>query len=115
MTANRKVYQIDKDGNKTYLYTETEEIKQTENDIDLLMFQNKNLLDNCNYYKNLYEKNKELLIKYIKHVEMTEGTDFIYETKEEMRIYGSEIEFTEEEISELNKLSEIELTGNTIE
>lgn len=106
MTANRKVYQIDKYGNKTYLHTETEEIKQTENDIDLLMFQNKNLLDNCNYYKNLYEKNKELLIKYIKHIKGINFTDFIYEDSEQFRIYGSEIVFTEEEISELNKLAE---------
>jgi hypothetical protein len=49
---------------------------------------------------------KELLTKYIKHVGECEGTNFIYKDAEEFRIYGSEIIFTDEEISELNKLSE---------
>jgi hypothetical protein len=54
-------------------------------------------------------------LSYIKHIKGINFTDFIYKDSEQFRIYGSEIVFTEEEINELNKLSEIELTGNTIE
>ena len=79
MTANRKVYQIDKDGNKTFLYNESE--------VSVIDY-------------------KELLIKYIKHIKGIEFTDFIYKDSEQFRIYGGEIVFTDEEISELNKLSE---------
>lgn len=76
MTANRKVYQIDKDGNKTFLYNESE--------VSVIDY-------------------KELLIKYIKHVEMCEGINFISDIGDPWT--NSEIEFTEEEVSELNKLS----------
>jgi hypothetical protein len=45
-------------------------------------------------------------LSYIKHIKGINFTDFIYKDSEQFRIYGSEIEFTDEEISELNKLTE---------
>lgn len=104
---DKAVYHIDKHGDKTYLYTENEEImptdEQIKDGIELLKAQNKNLLDNCNLYKNLYEKNKELLIKYIKHIENICDENYIDRTTSQNIDMGSL--FTDEEISELNKLS----------
>ena len=105
--ALKQVYLKEENGNLTALYTNEENITPTDEQIsdgiELLKAQNKNLLDNCNYYKNLHEKTKELLIKYIKHVRNfgTDGIEAIGDPWNNVKI-----EFADEEISELNKLSE---------
>lgn len=47
---------------------------------------------------------KELLIKYIKHIESIEGTDYLNSIGDPW--INEKITFTDEEINELNKLSE---------
>lgn len=80
MTANRKVYQIDKDGNKNFLYNESE--------VSVIDY-------------------KELLIKYINHVKKCVRADYIFVTVDGMNaVNGNLVIFTKEELSELNKLSE---------
>ena len=50
---------------------------------------------------------KELLIKYIKHVKKCVRADYIFVTTKGMNaVNGNLVIFTDEEISELNKLAE---------